>query len=262
MELIEESDRVSTRFLAVRGSRADSSAWTALLRSGKENMKSHDSVEEVRQLLEVRLQECRQREQDSVTRPKPVITITREPGCGAEAIAEKLCADLGFHLYDWELVEQIAQDAHVSTRLVESLEKRAYSELREWLAGFQRERNLSAQIYLESVRRVLFTLAAHGSAIIMGHGGNFILPVGKRIGLCFVAPLNQRIKNTMKNLGLSEKDARRHISESEAQHRKLVKKYFKSDIQDYTHYELIVNTALVKQDTVVQIVKQLVAARE
>lgn len=206
----------------------------------------------------MRLEEWRLREGDSQSQPKPVITITSEPGCGGESIAEQLCAELGLHLYNWELLEQIAKDADVSTRLVASLEKHPHSELEDWLAEFHPDLSLSSQAYLKSLKRVLFAIAAHGSAVIVGRGSNFFLPADKRIGLCFVAPLDVRIQNTMKELGLAEKEAREHISKLEAEHRRLVKKYFQADIRDSAHYHLVVNTALVKPETIVNIVKMMV----
>jgi predicted ArsR family transcriptional regulator len=52
----------------------------------------------------------------------------------------------------------------------------------------------------------------------MGRGSNFFLPPDKKIGLCLVAPLDLRIKNTMEELKLSENDARKHISNLEKKH--------------------------------------------
>jgi len=71
-------------------------------------MTINDSIEEMRRLLQARLQEWRLREGQPQYRPKPVVAIPEEPGCGEESIAERLCAELGFHLYRWELVEQIS----------------------------------------------------------------------------------------------------------------------------------------------------------
>jgi len=221
-------------------------------------MTSNDSIEDMRRLLQARVQEWRLREEQPQYQPKPVVAITEEPGCGGESIAERLSADLGFHLYSWELVEQIAKDADVSTRLVSTLEAHPRSELEDWLADLEGGFNLSSQAYVGSLKKVLFAIAVHGNAVIVGRGSNFFLPPDKKIGLCLAAPLDLRIKNTMKELGLSEKDAQKHISELEEKHRRLVKKYFHADIRDPTYYHLVFNTAVVKPETVVQIVKGMV----
>jgi cytidylate kinase len=222
------------------------------------NVTNNDSIEEMRRLLQARLQEWRLREAQPQYQPKPVVAITEEPGCGGESVAEKLCADLGFHLYNWELVEQIAKDADVSTRLVSTLEAHPRSELEDWLAQLEGDFNLSTQAYVGSLKRMLFAIAVHGNAVIVGRGSNFFLPQDKKIGLCLIAPLDLRIKNTVKELGLSEKDARKHISTLEEEHRRLVKKYFHADIRDSTHYHLVVNTAVVKPEIIVQIMKVMV----
>ncbi|MGA2749516.1 MAG: cytidylate kinase-like family protein [Verrucomicrobiota bacterium] len=221
-------------------------------------MTNNDSIEELRRLLQARLQEWRLREGQPQYRPKPVVAITEEPGCGGEAIAEKLSAELGFHLYSWELVEQIAKDADVSTRLVASLEAHPRSELEDWLAELEGDFNLTLQAYVGSLKRVLFAIAVHGNAVIMGRGSNFFLAPDKKIGLCLVAPLDSRIKNAMEELGLSESDARKHITKLEKEHQRLVKKYFQADMRDSTHYHLVVNTAVVKPEIIVQIVKIMV----
>jgi len=192
---------------------------------------------------------------------KPIVTLTREPGSGGESIAETLSTELGMHLYDWELVEQIAKDEEVSTQLVSRLEETMPSDLEEWMDELLSERKLSSQAYIGSLKRVLLTIAIPGNAVIVGRGSNFFLAPNKKIGLCLVAPLNVRIKNTMKELGLSEKDARKHISKVEAEHRRLVNKYFQTDIGDSTHYHLVVNTALVKPETIVQIVRMMIMAQ-
>jgi cytidylate kinase len=222
------------------------------------NMTDHDSIEEMRRLLQARLQEWRLREGQPQYQPKPVVAITEEPGCRGESVAGRICAELGFHLYGWELVEQIAKDADVSTRLVASLEAHPRSELEDWLAELQGDFNLTSQAYVRSLKKVLFAIAVHGNAVIVGRGSNFLLPPDKKIGLCLVAPLALRIKNTMQELGLSEKDARKHIAKLEEEHRRLVKKYFQADIRDSMHYHLAINTAMIKPEIIVQIVKIMV----
>ena len=158
-------------------------------------MTGNDSIEELERLLKVRLEEWRLREKSPQDRPKPIVTITREPGSGGESIAERLSSELGMNLYDWELVEQIAKDEKVSTRLVSALEKHPRSELEEYMDELLGNCEVSSQAYLGSLKRVLPTIAIPGNAVIVGRGSNFFLPPDRKIGLCFVAPLDLRIRN-------------------------------------------------------------------
>jgi len=222
-------------------------------------MKHHDSsVEELNRLLKVRLEEMFAREKSKPSRPQPVITITREPGCGAESIDERLCSELGLHLYDWEVVEEIAKDEQVSAQIVSDLEKNPPNWFADYLAEFNPEYSLTSEGYIGSLKRILLTIATLGNAVIVGRGSNFFLPPDKKIGLCFIAPLDLRITNIRKELGLTEKEARKHIAKLEAEHRKLVKKYLQADIRDPGQYHLVINTALVRPDTIVQLVKTMI----
>ena len=218
-------------------------------------MKEPDPVEELNRLLKMRLEECLLREKNEQSRPKPVVAITREPGCGEESIAERLCSELGMHLYDWELVEQIAKDEQVSTLLVSSLEKNPPTGFADFLADLAPEYGLTSDKYISSLKKILLAIAVAGNAVSVGRGSNFFLPPDKKIGLCLVAPLDARIKNVMNEFGLTEKEARKHISQLEEEHRKLVRKYLQADIRDPNYYHLVINTALVKPDTIVQLVK-------
>jgi cytidylate kinase len=221
-------------------------------------MTSDASIEALRGMMEARVYEWRQSAEKRPSQPGPVITISREPGCRGESISERVAAELGLHLYTWEIVEQIAKDEHVSVQVASTLDEKARTELEDWLTGFQGTHNLSEYAYLRDLRRVTFSIAAHGNAVILGRGASFLLPPEKRFALLFVAPLEVRIQNVMEDRGLSEKHAREHIVKVEAEHHQFVKKYFQADVLDSAHYHLVINTAFVKPDTIAGIIKEVI----
>ena len=181
-------------------------------------MTSDGSMEALREMMEARLYEWSQSEKKRPSQPGPVVTISREPGCRGDSIAEKVAAELGLHLYTWEIVEQIAKDEHVSVQVASTLDEKARTELEDWLAGFQGTHNLSEYAYLKDLKKITFAIAAHGNALILGRGASFLLPSEKRIALLLVAPLALRIRNVMEDRGISEKDAQDRIIKVEAEH--------------------------------------------
>jgi cytidylate kinase len=222
-------------------------------------MNSLDSMET---FLKSLLYEWKVKKEHPKTLAGPVITISRQPGCDDdESIAQRLAKELGLALYSWEIVEQIAQNAHVTEQVVSTLDEKSQSMLNDWLAEFKGNRKLSSYRYVECLRKVIFTIAAHGNAVILGRGGNFLLPHDKKLGLCLVAPLDVRVRNTIQKLGLSEKQAREHIANIEREHRLFVKKHFFADIRDVTHYHITINTALVPPEIIVEIVKVIIKAK-
>jgi cytidylate kinase len=221
-------------------------------------MTSDGSMEALREMMEARLYEWSQSEKKRPSQPGPVVTISREPGCRGDSIAEKVAAELGLHLYTWEIVEQIAKDEHVSVQVASTLDEKARTELEDWLAGFQGTHNLSEYAYLKDLKKITFAIAAHGNALILGRGASFLLPSEKRIALLLVAPLALRIRNVMEDRGISEKDAQDRIIKVEAEHHQYVKKYFQTDIRDSAHYHLVINMVLVKPDTIAGIMKEVI----
>ena len=220
------------------------------------------TTDSLRRSLEGQFQAwCRQDAENKSVPAGPVITITREPGCGGECIAQTLAKELGLVLYDGKLVEEIAKDTHVSAQVVATLDEKIRSELDEWLSGLAGGPGLSSTHYVQCLRRVLFAIAAHGNAIILGRAANFLLPAEKKtLGLCLVAPLERRIRNLAQELRLSPEDARRQIALTEKERRLFVKEIGRADITDVTNYHIVINTALVSAETMVRIAKEIVRA--
>jgi len=217
------------------------------------------TIASVERFLEVQVQEWgrRSEKQKNPTRG-PVITVSREAGCDADAIAKILAKKFDLVLYDWKIVEEIAKASHVSEQAVATLDENIAYELSEWLTGLSSGPSFSTTQYMQSLRKVLFTVAAHGNAIIVGRGANFLLPPDKiTIGIRFVASLTARAKNIMRELGLSEESALAQIKQTDNEQRQWVKKHAGADINDAGHYHLNINIALIAPDKIVQIVKEL-----
>jgi Cytidylate kinase-like family len=223
------------------------------------------TIDSVERFLEVQVQEWnRQGEKQKSPRPGPVITLSREVGCDGDSIAKILAKKFDLVLYDWKLVEEIAKDSHVSEQAVATLDENIAFELADWLTGFGAgPPGFSANQYMQSLRKVLFTVATHGDAIIVGRGANFLLPPEKRtLGLRLVAPLSARVKTIMRELGLSEESALTQIKQTENEQRQWVKKHTGADIDDAGFYHLVINTALITPETIVHIVKEVLREKE
>jgi len=222
-----------------------------------------DTTDSLEKFLAVELEGWRVQEKQPLrSRPGPVIGITRDAGCSGDLIAQKLASELGLVLYGWEIVERIAQDEHVSARVVATLDETVRSELENWLVGSADGASLSAGHYMNSLRKVLFAIAAHGHAVIMGRGANFLIPPESRtVGLRLIAPLHVKTANTMQALGLPEQSAQEHIAKVERAQRLWVRKCCHADIEDATNYHAVINTALVTPQGIVNMVSGMVRAQ-
>lgn len=191
---------------------------------------------------------------------RPVITMSRLPGAMGGDLAHKLAAELQIDLYDHEIVEEIAQNANVSQKIVESLDEQDRSVLDDWISSLG-EYHMWSYDYLSQLTKVICAIGTHGHSIIIGRGASYILPKEVSLRVLVVAPQEVRVSNVMRNYGASEKDAKRNIMRSEAERRAFIRKYFQADLTEPTNYDMVVNTENTDIDIAVRIIKEVFNSR-
>lgn len=189
--------------------------------------------------------------------PGLVVTISREAGCNGHAVAEMLSDRFGLALYDSKLIQMIARDKEVTDRVVSTLDEKGHTQMMGWIGETLMGSKLSYIAYFKSLKRVLFTIVTHGNAVIVGRGGNLLVPRDKRIAIRLVAPLDMKVKNVMEQNGYTEKRAHAFISKLEEERRQFIRKYMEMDIDDPTLNDVVINMAAVKPEGIVGIVKNI-----
>jgi cytidylate kinase len=186
---------------------------------------------------------------------RPVITISRLPGCNAWEIAEQISTDLEIDFFDSEIVDKIAENAEVNRRVVETLDEQDNSIVLEWLSTLTAERYLWAYEYLEHLTKIIGTIGAHGHAVILGRGASYILPKEICLRVLVVAPLEIRIENVRKAYKVSEKVARQNVMGKESDRVAFIRRYFHVDMLDPVNYDLVFNMEMCEQDMVIEMLK-------
>ena len=180
-----------------------------------------------------------------------VITVSREPGSGGNLVAQEVAAKLGLDLFHQEVIHAMAESAKVSARFVKTLDEKAMNVLDEWIAALVDDRHLWPDQYLQHLMRVIGIIGAHGSAVMIGRGANFIVPPEKRMRVRIVAPRDYRIKRVAATFKVSPKIAKRRVVRTESDRRAFIRKYFNADIDDPANYDLLINTGTIAIDAAV-----------
>jgi cytidylate kinase len=191
--------------------------------------------------------------------PGLVITISREHGCHGAAVAKMLSDEMGLELFDTEIVEMIARDKKIAARVVATLDEKGRSELEVFLDGAIGNRGISSLSFFRSLKRVLFTIALHGNAVIVGRGAGLLLPPEKRISIRLVAPLETRVQNVMAENDCDEKSALALITKVEQERSQFVSKYLNKNIGDPSLYDAVINLAAMDPQAVPGMVKAMQA---
>jgi len=184
------------------------------------------------------------REEKQAEPRRPVVTVSRLHGAGGDNVAGTLATELGFDLFDREIIQRIAESTHLSERVVSSLEK-DQEVLTDWLASIASRSYLSPVEYRYHLSRVVGAIAHHGGAVVIGRGAHLILGQGEALRVLVVAPLETRVRAVMEREGLGEREARRRIVSVEADRKAFLMKHFHSDFADPAMFDLVVNTAVL-----------------
>jgi cytidylate kinase len=194
------------------------------------------------------------------------VTISRQAGCGALVVAEKLAHYLDAHapgntcpwtVFDRNLIDKVLEDHNLPTCLAKFLPEDRVSELEDLMIDVFGV-HPTATTVLQQTAETILRLAGAGNVILIGRGANLVtarLPHVLHVRL--VAPLEKRIAHALRfyyDLNKTEAEARKFCLSGDAARRRYLKKYFGVDIEDPLHYHMIVNTGLVGYDDAARII--------
>jgi len=186
---------------------------------------------------------------------RPVITISRLPGCNAWDIAKEISEALEIDFFDREIVDKIAENAEVNRRVVETVDEQDNSVVLDWLSTLTAERHLWPNEYLDHLTKIIGTIGAHGHAVILGRGASYILPKEVCLRVLVIAPVELRIKNVKDTYKVSEKVARQNVMGVESDRVAFIRRYFHADMLNPINYDLVFNMEMCDRDSVVEMVK-------
>lgn len=181
----------------------------------------------------------------------PVLTISSEPGSGGRIIAQALAKRLNIDLFDREIVKEIAESAHISGAVIETMEKERFSGVQDFIASLVNDRYLWPGVYLDHLMKVVAAIASHGNAIIVGRGANFLIPPDDRLSIRIVAPLETRILKVAKEFGVRREEAKRRVIHRENRRAAFIRQSFNADVASPNNYDLVINTQKLDVDSAV-----------
>ncbi|HEY3297037.1 MAG TPA: cytidylate kinase-like family protein [Armatimonadota bacterium] len=188
---------------------------------------------------------------------KPVITISRSMGSGARIIAQKLSQDLGWSLWDKELLDAMADEASVSRKVVEEFDERSISDVNILIRDILGEHEMGGFLYPRHLIRAVLGIARLGNAIILGRGANFILP--RALNVRIDAPEALRVQNMITYENLTKEQAIEKLHRSDKERAQFLKKVFGKEVSDgHCTYHLSLCMCAFTNDGAVEILKQAI----
>jgi cytidylate kinase len=188
-----------------------------------------------------------------------VVTIRGPLGSGAPEVGKQIAENLQADYVDREIIARVALQLHREEQEVvakEILPGSLLSRIADALGhsyGFDEgfdgaylrfsEMPLDDARYLQALTSVVRDLARSQRLVILGRGSQFILKdYPEVLHVLIVAPSELRVKRVMKNVNLNRQAAEREVARSDNNIREFTKRYFRADLEEPEHYDLVINT--------------------
>lgn len=184
----------------------------------------------------------------------PYLLISREKGSGGRTVAAMVGERLKWHVFDREIVDEIARRAKIRQQLIESLDERARGGLEEFIRDFLGHEAIASGDYLYHLKQVLLTLGHQGDVVIVGRGAEHVLPSQFGLRVWMVAPLDLRIERLCKVQGITAQAARAQIEQVDKEREKFVRTHFQHGARNPLDYDLVINTASLTAESTAEIV--------
>ena len=178
-----------------------------------------------------------------------VITIAREFGTLSNFEENAICEKLNIKLVTKELLEARFKELGFKEKLLEKLDEKHP----RMLDSFTKKDDL----YLETLKTVIFNEISNNSCAIVGRGSNFILNnIPNVIKVRFVAPLEKRVANIAELLDISVKDAEILVKRSDRERAGFCYYYFGEVWNEAANYDLVINTEFFNISDILEILEK------
>ncbi len=203
--------------------------------------------------------------------PANVITLSVLNGSGGYSVAHQVADRLGLRYYDWEITSEAANRAGVAPSDVIAAERtpgffeRMMARLGAvsamtveggpgftdpspavWDTALQ---SLNSDAYRQVIEQIVEELANQGSAVIVGHAAQHILADRSDVLRVFITgSLGSRSQRLALEQGVDFVKAESLVKQSDKDRRDLLKRLYKFDWLDSSHYDFTINTDRLSAD--------------
>lgn len=189
------------------------------------------------------------------------IALSREAGARGSTIARLVGEQLGWQVYDQEVLEYMAQSPVVRQGLTEGLPGECVDWLEGRLRDLERTCGLGRDDDVLHLARVILALGAQGQVVLIGRGAGCILPRETTLNVRIVAPLADRIAYLGNWLRLSTAEATERVRQRDERRAEFVTTHFARAAGEVHQYDAIFNSSLLGEEGCADLISQAAKLR-
>ena len=181
----------------------------------------------------------------------PVITISREYGCGGRILGKMLAKKLNLKFYDSEIITLIAKETGYSEEYVSRNENRLDNALlfqmimQDYAVPLDKSLSRQDALYVASAK-VIRKLASEGTCVIVGRGADDILkdnPLCVKIRL--FASFESKLDRCLNTYHLTKEKALKAMNLFDKRRAEHYTHYANADINDIHRYDLVLDSGAI-----------------
>lgn len=194
-----------------------------------------------------------------------IVTIRGQRGSGAHQIGKNVARRLHYDYADREILSELARTLKVKSLEVQMKEtppSTFIGRVAEVISSLYSINPACPDItlptwhpplddacYLETLERVIKSIAQNQSVVICGRGSQFILRDNPdALHVLTVAPLEVRTNRVMNEMKLDRAEALKEIEKVDTCRRAFIKRYFHVEMEDPVHHHLTINTGRIDDE--------------
>ena len=204
--------------------------------------------------------------------PIRVVAISPTDGPEGRRIGGLVAERLGFRYVDEEIITSAAEKRGVDPAIIADAEKRKSLMLRvleglgegaptsaiagvpAWIPDDASELTRSHD-FRSLIREAIRETAARGDVVIVAHAASFALAGhDDLLRVLVTAPVEVRVRRIAQAPDLDEARAAKEVRRSDAARADYLKRFYRIDRELPTHYDLVVNTEVLKPEAAAEVI--------
>lgn len=169
------------------------------------------------------------------------VTVSRMVGAGGRQTATQLGERLGWPVFDREILQTMAGDDQVRTRLYEWLDERDLGWIEDtlgWLLGGEFRKDE----YFHRLSETVLAIARQGRAIFLGRGADLMLPRRRGLRVHLVASRKACVHRLAQRNNISDALANAEVDRIGRDRTDFTRSHFGRAAAEPTRYDLVLNT--------------------
>jgi cytidylate kinase len=191
----------------------------------------------------------------------PTVAVSRQAGARGSSIARRVGRQLGWQVYDQDLLESLAQEGPLRDNLLAEAPESVLRWADDRLERLHSEEGLSREPEVVRLARLVLILGAQGEVILVGRGAGYLLPVATTLHVRVVAPLPDRVAYLSQWLRLTREEAVEQAQQRDRQRREFLDAHFHRLPDDVDRYDLLINSSLLGEELSADLIAQAVRGK-